>query len=120
MSNQPTKGISVATIAILIAATSVTSFIAWNLLALFPSFQSVTCGEHATGDCIGWSLVLLGPIYLGVYLIAIGLAFYLAASPLILFAINKARSNGKPKSFTPVGPKKLFQLLRDGKNIHDA
>jgi hypothetical protein len=68
--------------------------VARHLHAQFPSFGG-SCGSNAAAGCLEWSLVLVGPVWLGAYLIFLALLFWLVASPFLVLAAIWARSAGR-------------------------
>ena len=68
----------------------------------FPGFESYFCGTSAPSGCMEWSLVLAGPLYLGVWILYVAFLVSLTMAPLgvaALLAFWNARSQrGKPSA----------------------
>lgn len=50
----------------------------------FPSFQDLACGDANVSGCLEWSMVLVGPLYLAFYVMAISIIISIAIVPLSL------------------------------------
>ncbi|WP_152998568.1 hypothetical protein [Sphingopyxis sp. H115] len=82
----------------------------------FPGFQSYFCGTSAPSGCMEWSLVLAGPLYLGVWILYIAFLVSLTMLPLAvagLFVLWNNRSQ-RPK------PSALANSVRNEDSHSDA
>jgi hypothetical protein len=94
------------------------------MVGSFPSFETTACGTRVTGDCVGWSLIFIGPFYLLFFVLWLAFAFMVAALPLALFAgfwfMPSSRAARRDDERPRMGFWAFFKMLKDGGDNPDA
>ena len=81
-----------------LAVSFVIGVIALRFYNRIPSFEHWSCGPTPTGDCLGWSLVLLGPLYLIGMILLVIIGALVVVAPALLSLSLWARKKDDSKS----------------------